>query len=76
MSSVVKAKFYVVQTPTGDRLYVSTQLPQSYVDEIDRTDALGEVYEVDVTLPTEMGGAIFGREPGSISLVSSVRRLR
>lgn len=60
MSDHKSATLYVVQTPKGDRLYVSTHLPQSYVDHVETTGETAEIYEIYVKLPTGIGSITVG----------------
>lgn len=60
MSDRKDATFYVVQTPKGDRLYVSAHLSQSYVDHVDATGEPAEIYEIYVKLPAAVGSRTYG----------------
>ncbi len=68
--------FHVVMTPNGDRPYVSIHAPQSYIDHLDASGERAEVFQVEVTLPTEKGDTVFGSSIGSPGAVSVVTRVR
>ena len=42
---------WVVRTPKGDRPYVSTHKPQSYIDHLTASGEQAEVYEAQIALP-------------------------
>lgn len=46
----MKITFWVVQTPTGDRPYVSINRPQSYIDHLDTSGDEATVHSVEVNL--------------------------
>jgi hypothetical protein len=68
--------FHVVVAPNGDRPYVSINAPQSYIDHLDASGEKAEVFQVEVTLPSEKGDTLFGSSIGSPGAVSVVTRIR
>jgi len=68
-----KIKLWVVRTPTGDRSYVSIHKPQSYIDHLDASGELAEVFELEVMLPSSLGWIVGSSASTEVSRVGRVR---
>lgn len=64
---------WIVRTPTGDRPYVSTHKPQSYIDHLNSSNEEAEVFSVQVALPTH-GVPLMGMD--GVEFVSLIERVR
>lgn len=62
----MKFSFWVVQTPTGDRPYVSIHKPQSYIDHLDASGDKATVHSVEIVVydDLEPGDCVVGCDCG------------
>lgn len=72
----MKITFHVVQTPTGDRPYVSIREPKSYIEHLDASGDKAEVYAIEIELANDLspGQCLIGCDCGVFA--SKLTRLR